>query len=127
MKETRALGVLKKIYPKAHWVTISGVVTGGVFDINACQDNIEVWVELKQHHRPKTSRGRVKPPVMPGQIAWQALRQQAGGKTFVALMLDYEFFLLPGWSIKELAIGVSVERLEELRLDEKSLFDATNT
>lgn len=124
MRETRALAVLKRLYPKAHFQTISGNVVGGVLDVNACCDGIEVWVELKQHHRPKKADGLIKPPVMAGQPAWEALRTQAGGRCYVALMLDSDLYLLPGSSLRELAKGINGARLEELKLDSMSLFNA---
>ena len=123
MRETRCLDRLKKLFPLAHWQTISGLAQGGVFDSNACYNGCEVWVEFKQHERPRTSRGLIRPKVQPGQIGWQALRQQAGGKTYVALMLASDFYLLPGWAIKELMTGINLERLEELKLDPLRLFD----
>lgn len=123
MRETRGLAVLKKLYPLAHFQTVGGCVNGGVLDVNGCQGGVECWVELKQHDRPRTGRGLIKPPVMRGQPAWEALRRQAGGRTFVALMVDHELYLLPGWTLKELAVGITVVRLEELRLPETSLFE----
>lgn len=121
MRETRALDVLKRLYPQAHFQTISGMAQGGVFDSNACFQGVEVWVEFKQAKRPKKS-GKIRAKAMRGQPAWQALRQRVGGRTFVALMLDSEFLLLPGWCLPELHAGISEERLAELELDEKSLF-----
>ena len=129
MRETRALDALKRLYPLADFQTISGLVQGGVFDCNACQLGadglgVEVWVEFKQHARPKTEVGRVRPAVRPGQVGWEARRRAAGGRTFVALMLDSTLYLLPGWCIKELKYGMTMARVEELRLDSRSLFDS---
>ena len=131
MKETRALATLKRLYPKADFLTISGLATGGAFDVNGCQLNplteagIEVWVELKQCPKPKTPRGHVKPTVQAGQVGWEACRRAAGGRTFIGLMLDSEFYLLPGWCIKELKNeGMTMARVDELRLDSGSLFDS---
>lgn len=126
MRETRGLDFLKKFHPDAHWQTISGLAQGGVFDINGCKNKIEVWVELKQDTKPKTIRGLIKPKVQTGQPGWQALRQRAGGNTYVGLSLSdgskSTFYLLPGWTIKELVTGINLERLEELRLDPMKIF-----
>ena len=124
MRETRALGMLKKIFPRAHWQTVSGMAQGGVFDSNACFNSCEIWVEFKQAKKPKTARGLIRPKVQVGQPAWQALREQAGGRTYVALLLDSELYVLPGAAIRELASGITFQRLVELRLDEKTMFDA---
>lgn len=123
MRETRCLDRLKKLYPLAHWQTISGLAQGGVFDCNGCFNGCEVWVEFKQADRPRTDRGLIKPSVQPGQPGWQAARAAAGGRTFVALMLDSYFYLLPGWCIRELRDGISLSRLKELELDPACIFD----
>lgn len=122
MRETRGLSVLRKLYPRAHFQTVGGCITEGVLDVSGCFNGVECWIELKQEDKPKTSRGRIKPKIMRGQPAWEALRRQAGGRTFVGLMVGFEFFLLPGWCLLELKEGMSMERLGELKLDEKSLF-----
>lgn len=123
MKETRAHAILKKLYPKAHFQRIEGWVAAGVFDLNCCCDGVESWVELKQCRKPKTKRGMILTKIQPGQIAWEQIRRNAGGRTFISLMVGFEFYLLPGWSILELKNGISQERLEELKLPETSLFE----
>lgn len=122
MRETRALTRLVKLYPRAHFQRMEGSFQGGILDVNGCQHGVEVWVELKQVTRPKTKRGKIAPPVMGGQIGWEALRRRAGGRTFVAMMVDSDFYLLPGPCLKELFLGITQERLEELKLDETTLF-----
>jgi len=124
MHENRVLNRLKKVWPKAHWQTVSGMAQGGVFDCNSCFNSCEIWVEFKQAKKPKTPRGLIKPKVQKGQPAWQALREQAGGRTYVALLLDSELLILPGAAIIELASGITFQRLLELRLDEKTMFNA---
>lgn len=123
MRETRGLDRLKRLFPAAHWQTISGLAQGGVFDINGCLNGTEIWVELKQAERPKTNRGSIRPKVQPGQPAWEALRTQAGGRCYVAILVGPDFYVLPGWAVRELRDGVSLARLQELKLDERKLFD----
>lgn len=123
MRETRALAILKRLYPKAHFQRIEGSFQGGIFDLNGCLDGVEVWVEMKQVARPKTARGMIHPEIKIGQVPWEHLRRAAGGRTFVALMVDQKLYLLPGCSIKELDRGITQGRLAELRLAEGSLFN----
>lgn len=123
MKETRALAYLRKLYPKGHFQVVGGCATGGVLDVNCCFDGVEVWVELKQYKRPKTAKGKIQPSIMRGQPAWSELRRRAGGKTFVGIMVGSDFYLLPGSCLIELFhSGITQQRLEDLKLDEKTLF-----
>lgn len=124
MRETRALAILKRLYPKAHWQRIEGSFSGGILDVNVCANGIEIWLEMKQTTRPKTKKGMIKAKIMPGQIGWERLRRDAGGRTFVAMMVDTDFYLLPGSCLLELSKGMSQQRLEELKLDERGLFKA---
>lgn len=123
MRETRALAHLKRLYPQAHFQRIEGSFSGGLFDLNGCFNGVESWVEMKQVALPKTARGQLKPEVKLGQPAWERLRRAAGGRTFIALMVGQAFYLLPGYCISELGEGITQSRLEELRLNERSLFN----
>ena len=122
MRETRGLAHLKKQFPRAHFQRVETWAGSGVPDTNCCMDGVEAWIELKQVSRPKTNRGLIKPKVKPEQIAWEALRRAAGGRTWVGLMVDHEFYLLRGKHLKELGIGISQTRLSELKSPMQQLF-----
>ena len=113
MKETRAYDRLAKIYAKAHWTRIETWTTPGVFDSNACWLGHEIWVECKQTRRPKTSRGLLHFKVQQGQPVWEAEHRQAGGKTYLALMVDSDLFVLSGKFIRSIKEPVAEAWLME--------------
>lgn len=117
MAESRAYDRLKKAYPKAHWQRFETWTGVGVFDTNAClDDGMEIWVELKEVIPPKklTDAWIVKPKVRPSQVAWQAIRQQAGGRTFVAIMVGPTMYVIAGRHIKQLKEGIPLGEIKKL-------------
>lgn len=122
MKESRAYHKLKEIFPHAHWQRIETPISPGIFDVNVCWNGVESWVECKQTTKPKTDRGRLHFEIKPAQIAWEWKRRSVGGRTFVAIMADSDFFLLRGYHLKELKQSVHVSFLHEHALEHKELF-----
>ena len=114
MAESRAYQKLKKAYPQAHWQRFESWTGIGVFDTNACYNGREIWIELKEVIPPKklTDDWIVKPKVRPSQIAWQALKQQAGGITLIAIMVGTAMYILPGHMIAELKLGMPLSRVK---------------
>jgi len=112
--ETRAYKKLKAYYKKAHWQRFESWSGVGVFDANACFNGREIWVEFKEVIPPKklTNSWIVKPKVRPSQIAWQALKQQAGGITYVAIMIGQDMYILPGWWLAKLKAGVQLDAVK---------------
>jgi len=120
--EKRAYKALKRLHPKAHFQRIETWTGEGIFDLNGCCDGQEVWVECKQTDRPKKKETPIKAKVRKGQIPWEYERRKAGGKTFVALMVDQELYLLSGDKIKDLVAGIEQKILESIRLSPLNLF-----
>lgn len=110
MAETRAYKRLKAYYPKAHWQRFESWSGVGVFDANACYKGREIWVEFKEVNPPKklTDDWIVKPKVRPSQIAWQALKQKAGGITCIAIMVGPTMYIIAGHYISALRDGISL-------------------
>lgn len=76
-------GGLRPIFRKGllpgHFQTIeTGLVAGGVPDLNGCINGIEFWLEFK-----KTHAWAVK--VREEQVAWAETRARAGGRVFMAV------------------------------------------
>ena len=115
MAESRAYKRLKAYYPEAHWQRFESWTGVGVFDTNACLNGKEIWVELKEVVPPKklTDQWCVKPKVRPSQIAWQALREKAGGKTYIAIMIGPAMYILQGKLISELRQGMTLKKVKE--------------
>jgi hypothetical protein len=68
----------KKLLP-GHLQTIeTGMVGGGVPDLNGCIDGVEFWLELK-----KTHAWAVK--IQVAQPGWAEARTRAGGRVFMAV------------------------------------------
>lgn len=120
--ENRAYKALKRLHPSAHAVRIETWTGNGIFDANLCKDGIEVWVECKQTDRPKKKETPIKAKVRKGQIPWEYERRRAGGRTYVALMVDSELYLLPGEKIKDLVNGIEQTLLDNIRLSPLNLF-----
>lgn len=114
MAETRAYKRLKAYYKKAHWQRFESWSGVGVFDANACFKGREIWVECKEVKPPKklTDNWVVKPKVRPSQIAWQALKEKAGGNTYIAIMVGQEMYIVPGCMIVELKAGVKLRHIK---------------
>lgn len=122
MKETRAYDKLCKMFPKAHWNRIETWASIGIFDSNACMNGVEVWVECKQVKKPKGAASYLPIKVRQSQVLWEASRRAKGGKTFIAVMVDSEMFLLHGWRIKNLKEGVTYEELKLYSINPNFLF-----
>lgn len=118
MAETRAHKRLKKAHPSAHWQRFESWSGIGVFDSNACKDGREIWVEFKEVKPPKKLKDDwiVKPKVRPSQVAWQALRQQAGGFTYVALMVGKKMYILDGIHLLSLKLGLPLGMIKLLTI-----------
>lgn len=121
MRENRAYQRLKRLHPHAHWQRLESWTGTGIFDVNACYNWVEVWVECKQGTIKKD--GTIAVNVRPAQIAWEFCRRQAGGRTFVALLLGKELLLLPGIMIKNLNKSFSYNSLKAVALDPNLLFN----
>lgn len=124
MAESRAYKRLKAMHPGAHWQRFESWSGVGVFDANACQDGVEIWVENKEVRPVKrpTPDWIVKAKVRKSQIAWQKQRSESGGRTFVALMLGPSLLVLPGAFILNLHRGVEYEELLMNELNPKEIF-----
>ena len=122
MKENRAYERLKRLYPTAHWQRIESWTTPGILDINGCQDGVEIWVEAKQVAKPTRETSLIKPTVKKFQVSWEVTRRRAGGRTYVALMVGSEFYLLPGVMLAQLRDGIPYSILQLLKIDPRSLF-----
>lgn len=116
MAESRAYKKLKRMFPDAHWQRIESWTGTGIFDSNVCRLGKEYWIEFKEVKPPKnlTDNWLVKPKVRPAQIAWQALREFAGGTTYVAIMVGNGLYVLDGCHIKELSNGMTFGKLKYL-------------
>lgn len=123
--ELRAYDLLRAQFPLAHWVRIETWTGPGVLDVNGCLHGAEVWVECKKAKVPANElRGLYRAKVRPAQIAWEHVRRQAGGRTFVALMVGTELYLLPGYVLPDLKRGVQLTWLRQRRINIVQLFVA---
>lgn len=120
--ETRAYNRLKRHFPRAHWQRLESWTGTGILDANGCLHGVENWVECKEGSNPKTTRGLVRTKVRPAQVAWEYLRRQAGGRTWVALLVGDELFLLRGHHLAALKNGVTREWLEKENVPRDLLF-----
>lgn len=120
--ETRAYRRLRGLFPQAHWQRLETWTGSGVFDVNGCLQGVEAWVECKEGTDPKTDRGLVRTKVRPAQVAWEFLRRQAAGRTFVALIVGDQLHLLPGHTLRELKKGVTRKWISENKISFIELF-----
>ncbi len=126
MKEARAYDRLTRYWPQAHWQRIEGWATVGVFDSNACLRGQEVWVENKEAERPKRKDTLIKAKkVRPSQIAWEYLRRRAGGRLFIALLVEDDLYILKGEYLRTIRDGVTSAWLAENNLGPQAIFDFT--
>ena len=91
---------------------IENNVALGTPDVNYCIEGAEGWVELK-HAREWPKRGG---PLKlrhftPEQRLWIHLRQGAGGKAFVLLKVEDDYFLF--WNIDE--VGKTLNRAQLIK------------
>ena len=122
-KETRAYKALKKLHPDSHSTRIETWAGIGIFDANFCKNGVEIWVECKQTTRPKKKSIPIKAKIRPSQIAWEYERRAAGGRTYVALFVESELYLLPGKYIKDLVAGIEQHILENIQTSPLNIFN----
>lgn len=123
MAEARAYKKLKRMFPDAHWQRLESWTGTGIFDSNVCRLGYEYWIEFKEVTPPKnlTDNWVVKPKVRPAQIAWQAMREAAGGNTLIAIMVGRGLYVIPGNCIQELSKGMTFGKLKYLSLKLETL------
>lgn len=102
----------------AHWQRFESWTGIGVFDTNACYQGREIWVELKEVIPPQklTDEWIVKPKVRPSQIAWQKLKSEAGGITYIAIMVGVVMYIIDGKHIRELRDGIPLKKIKQLNI-----------
>jgi hypothetical protein len=122
MNENRAYQKLKAMFPAAHWQRLETWAAMGIFDSNACLHGVEAWIECKEGTDPLTSRGLIKCKVRPTQVAWEFLRRRAGGRTFVAVMVGKELYVILGENISKLKRGVTRRWLDGARINPSAMF-----
>ena len=120
--EKRAYPRLKASHPDAHWQRIEGYTSTGAFDINACVHGREVWIESKDGTVPKHANGLVRCKVRPSQVAWEHLRRQAGGRTFLAILVGDRLFIIRGQYIAVVKKGVTIPWLVTHDVGVESIF-----
>lgn len=81
----------------AHAVRIESWAGEGVPDVNLCYRGNESWVENKV----ASPTGIVK--FRPGQVPWLHKRHKAGGRCYVLVRWQGEFWLVPGVFAQNLA------------------------
>ncbi len=125
MAESRAYRRLKALHPNAHWQRFESWSGIGVFDANACLGSVEVWIENKEVKPVKrpTAEWIVRAKVQKSQLAWWKLRVEAGGRTFVALMMGQRLILLPGVFILHLRHGVKYAEILKAEINPKEIFN----
>lgn len=123
MGESRAYQRLKKMYPppRTHWQRLESWTGTGIFDVNACSLGREIWVECKEAHIRKRDLV-ILAKVRPAQIAWEHLRREAGGRTFVAFMLGSALCIIPGEFLKNLSVGLPASQLPKIIINADWLF-----
>lgn len=127
MAESRAYKRLKTLHKAAHWQRFESWSGVGVFDSNACYRDVEIWVENKEVRDVKfrSPDWVVKAKVRRSQVAWQAERQRRGGRTFVAVMIGPDLFVIPGRFLAALGQGIPYANLEAHRINPKEIFNDT--
>jgi hypothetical protein len=123
MAESRAYKKLKRAFPKAHWQRFESWTGIGVFDSNACYNGREIWIEFKEVIPPKHLNDAwiVKPKVRASQIAWQALKEKAGGITYVAVMVGPAMYVIDGQYISQLRDGMTLKAIKGLNISLEKL------
>ena len=122
MKETRAYDKLKTYHPTAHWQRIETWTGTGIWDVNAIKAGKEIWVECKQVKAPKRHTTLIKPKVEQAQVVWGFQRRLAGGKTYIAIMVGSELYVIPGIWLKDLKAGIPFAVLKVLNINPEDLF-----
>lgn len=127
MAESRAYKRLKRLHPDAHWQRFESWSGVGVFDSNACRRGVEIWVENKEVRDVKNRHDDwiLKAKVRRSQVAWQAERQKRGARTFVAIVVGKDLFVLPGRFLAILGQGMPYWQLLTNQLDPKEIFHVT--
>lgn len=98
MKESglwTTLAVNMRKHPRADVTRVENVVSKGMPDVNICHRGVEAWVELKHEHNfPARMTTVVRFPTYTNeQRLWQRLRMAAGGRVFMLVQVDGEYFL----------------------------------
>lgn len=122
MKETRAYKHLKKTHTAVHWIRIESSTSEGAYDINGCLKN-EVWIEQKQIKKPKRKDTLIKIKIRPSQIIWGVQRRRAGGRTFFAIMVGRELYIIRGELTAMLMNGVTYQKLKEIQFPIEKIFE----
>jgi hypothetical protein len=122
MAELRAYRKLKALHPRAHFIRLESWTLSGISDVNGCDGGVEAWIECKEVRKPAKATTLIKPKVRRAQVSFESLRRRAGGRTFVALMVGKEFYLVPGKYIVELKEGLPLEAVKALSINPQELF-----
>jgi hypothetical protein len=103
--------LFRKAMPLFHWQSIETGGTGkGIPDSNYCRGGVEGWVEFK------ITKGWTA-GLRPEQVGWHLKRQNAGGRTFIAIRQQLpantrrikptdRLWLFPGYMVKALEEGI---------------------
>jgi hypothetical protein len=121
LAENRAYQRLKKLFPKAHWQRLESWTGTGISDVNVCHQGVEVWIECKDGTLRKRDNCVVA-KVRPSQIAWEQLRRDAGGRTFVAVMVWTDMYVIPGFMLRYLTKGIDLQTVIGRSIDPLDLF-----
>lgn len=118
MAESRAYKRLKKRFPQAHWQRFESWTGVGIFDTNVCCKGREIWIEFKEVIPPKNliDAWIVKPKVRTSQISWQALKEKAGGITYIAIMVGRDMYVIDGQYISPLRDGMTLKEIKTLNI-----------
>lgn len=126
MAESRAYQRLKRFYPSpaTHWQRLESWTGTGIFDVNGCRGGREIWVECKEGYVKRD--GYITVSVRDKQVPWEALRSQAGGFTFIAVVFENKMnmIIFPGHRLAELRDGdVKFDDAIESSIDIKDIFN----
>lgn len=88
---------------------------------NACDEGtpdvncVHGWIELKHVHAyPKRGGAVALPHFRPSQRAWLLRRNAAGGRCWLLLRIDRDWYLLPGmWAACRLGKGADAEEIAD--------------
>ena len=71
----------------------------------------------------------MKAKVRPSQVAWEHKRREAGGRTFIAILVKDVMYILPGIMLKYLDAaghgGLTFDYVEKHQIDARSIFDVS--